>query len=132
MRGLFLRMVLATVIGLPVDAQDLSEGERVFQHRCAMCHGPDAKGAGPMAPVLLLQPADLTKLQSEADGQFPLMRVVWRIDGRDPLVSHGSPMPVYGDFFEGPEVILKTNSGELIKTSQPIVNLVAWLQSIQQ
>lgn len=132
MRGLFSGMLLATVIGLPVVAQDVSEGERVFQYRCAMCHAPDAKGEGPMAPVLLLQPTDLTQLQSDADGEFPLMRVVWRIDGRDPLVSHGSPMPVYGDFFEGPEVVLKTNSGQLIKTSQPIADLVAWLQSIQQ
>ncbi len=132
MRGLLRGMLLGAVIGLPAMAQDPSEGERLFQQRCAMCHGPDANGAGPMAPVLLLQPTDLTQLRRENDGEFPLMKVIWRIDGRDPLVSHGSPMPVYGDFFEGRDVSLKTSSGQPIVTSQPIVDLVAWLQSVQR
>lgn len=132
MRGLLGGALLAVMIGLPGAAQDLSEGERLFQHRCASCHGLDADGAGPMAPVLLLQPTDLTQLRRENDGEFPLARVIWRIDGRDPLVSHGSPMPVYGDFFEGRDVGLKTSSGQPILTSQPIADLVAWLQSIQQ
>ncbi|WP_324754497.1 cytochrome c [Roseovarius sp. Pro17] len=132
MRGLLRGILLAAIFGLPAMAQDPSEGERVFQNRCAMCHGPDANGAGPMAPVLLLQPVDLTHLRRDNDGEFPLQRVIWRIDGRDPLVSHGSPMPVYGDFFEGRDVSLKTSSGQPIVTSQPIVDLVAWLQSIQQ
>lgn len=36
-----------------------------------------------------------------------------RIDGRKPLVSHGSPMRIYGEFFE------------------PVVNLVVWLEGTQ-
>ncbi len=132
MPSLRIGMLLAMVIGLPAMAEDMSEGERVYQHRCASCHGVDADGAGPMAPVLLLQPTDLTQLQRANGDEFPLERVVWRIDGRDPLVSHGSPMPVYGDFFEGREVSLETSSGEPIITSQPIADLVALLQSIQQ
>ena len=132
MRGLRRGMLLAVIIGLPAMAQDLSEGERLFQHECATCHGLDAKGAGPMASVLILQPTDLTQLQRGNDNEFPIKRVIWRIDGRDPLVSHGSPMPVYGDFFEGRDVSLKTSSGQPIMTSQPIADLVGWLQSIQQ
>ncbi len=60
-------------------------------------------------------------------GEFPLIRVIKRIDGRDPLVSHGSPMPVYGDFFEGQDVSLKTAAGQPILTSRP----VAYLGSLQ-
>jgi hypothetical protein len=55
-----------------------------------------------------------------------------RIDGRDPLVSHGSMMPVYGDFFEGTDVATKAETGQPIMTSQPIVDLLAYLQSLQQ
>ncbi len=132
MSGLRIGMLLAVVIGLPAMAQDIAEGERLYQHRCASCHGMDADGAGPMAPVLLLQPTDLTQLQRNNGDEFPLQRVIWRIDGRDPLVSHGSPMPVYGDFFEGNDVTLKTESGQPIMTSKPIVDLVTWIQSIQQ
>ncbi|HEY9039326.1 MAG TPA: cytochrome c [Roseovarius sp.] len=132
MSGLRIGILTAMVIGLPAMAQDIAAGKDVYQHRCASCHGVEADGTGPMAPVLLLQPTDLTQLQRENGDEFPLKRVVWRIDGRDPLVSHGSPMPVYGDFFEGRDVSLKTSSGQPIITSQPIADLVAWLQSIQQ
>jgi len=132
MLGLRIGMLMAALIGLPAMAQDLSEGARLFQRNCATCHGLDAKGGGPTASVLILQPTDLTQLQRENDDKFPLKRAIWRIDGRDPIVSHGSPMPVYGDFFEGRDVSLKTSSGQPIMTSQPVADLVAWLQTIQQ
>ncbi|WP_113912635.1 c-type cytochrome [Roseovarius dicentrarchi] len=132
MKGLQTAILAAMIIAAPATSQDIAEGERVFQHRCASCHGLDADGNGPMAPVLLLQPTDLTQLQRGNGDDFPLKKVVWRIDGRDPLVSHGSPMPVYGDFFEGSDVTLQTASGEAIMTSQPIADLIAWIQSIQK
>ncbi|WP_108484785.1 c-type cytochrome [Oceaniglobus ichthyenteri] len=132
MLGFTKAMVLAICVATPAMAQDMAEGEQLFQHRCATCHGLSANGTGPMAPVLLIQPTDLTQLQQKNDGTFPVQRVVWRIDGREPLVSHGSPMPVYGDFFQGRDVTLKADTGQPIMTSQPIADLVAWLQSIQQ
>ncbi|MEI4262610.1 c-type cytochrome [Roseovarius sp. D0-M9] len=132
MRSLFAGVLLTTMVGWPATAQDVSEGKRLFESRCATCHGINADGDGPMAPALLLQPTDLTRLERKNDGQFPLKRVVWRIDGRDPLVSHGSPMPVYGDFFEGRNTVLKNTSGQSITTSRPIADLVVWLQSVQQ
>jgi hypothetical protein len=55
-----------------------------------------------------------------------------RIDGRDPLTSHGSPMPVYGDFFEGWDVAVKSETGQPIMTSLPIVDLLAYLGSVQR
>ncbi len=111
-------------------AQDAEKGGELYRHHCATCHGIDATGQGPMAGVLVIQPTDLTMLQ-EGDNEFPTERVVARIDGRDPLVSHGSPMPVYGPFFEGNEVELITPGGEQIMTSQPIVDLVEYLKSLQ-
>ncbi|SDC35496.1 cytochrome c [Ruegeria marina] len=111
-------------------AQDAAEGERLYMHHCATCHGIEATGQGPMAGVLIIQPADLTALQGE--GEFPVARVVQRIDGRDPLVSHGSPMPVYGPYFEGRDVAIKTQSGQPMLTSQPIVDLLAYIQTIQK
>ncbi|MFY2825857.1 c-type cytochrome [Ruegeria sp. MALMAid1280] len=111
-------------------AQDAEMGAELYQHYCATCHGIDATGYGPMAGVLVIQPADLTKLAGE-DGVFPTARVVARIDGRDPLVSHGSPMPVYGPYFDGQDTSMKTPEGQPILTSQPIVDLVAYLQTLQ-
>ncbi len=85
-----------------------------------------------MAGVLTIQPVDLTVLAAQNGGDFPLLRVVRRIDGRDPLVSHGSPMPVYGDFFEGDDTAMKTPSGQPLMTSGAIADLVAYLQGLQQ
>ena len=111
-------------------AQDVETGAELYQHYCATCHGIDATGHGPMAGVLVIQPVDLTKLADE-NGVFPTARVVARIDGRDPLVSHGSPMPVYGPYFDGQDTSMKTHEGQPILTSQPIVDLVAYLETLQ-
>lgn len=113
-------------------AENVDEGAALYRTHCATCHGIDMDGNGPMAGVLVIKPDNLLTLSQENGGQFPLVRVIKRIDGRDPLVSHGSPMPVYGDFFEGVDVALKTAAGQPIMTSQPVVDLVAYLQSVQQ
>ena len=122
----------ASLITGSAVAQDASAGAETYARHCATCHGVDATGAGPMAPVLVLQPPDLTALSARNNGVFPVQRVVMRIDGRDPLVSHGSPMPVYGDFFEGEELSLKTESGQPILTSPAVNDLVVYLQGLQQ
>lgn len=129
-----MRFLLAAALCLsqPVAAQDSAEGQRLFNLHCAACHGAAAQGNGPMAPVLLIQPADLTQMSAKSDGVFPVYRVVKRIDGRDPLVSHGSDMPVYGWFFEGTGVAIATESGQSVMTSQPVADLVAWLRSVQE
>ncbi|WP_170784053.1 c-type cytochrome [Ruegeria lacuscaerulensis] len=122
--------VAAGMMASQAGAQDVEEGAQLYQHYCATCHGIDATGHGPMAGVLVIQPADLTTLASD-DGTFPVARVVSRIDGRDPLVSHGSPMPVYGPYFDGQDTSMKTPQGQPILTSQPIVDLVAYLETLQ-
>ncbi|WP_170504670.1 c-type cytochrome [Ruegeria arenilitoris] len=118
------------VTAVQVAAQDVDTGAELYQHYCATCHGIDATGHGPMAGILVIQPVDLTKLAGE-DGVFPTARVVARIDGRDPLVSHGSPMPVYGPYFDGQDTSMKTPEGQPILTSQPIVDLIAYLETLQ-
>lgn len=117
--------------GLPALAQDVDVGAELYRVHCATCHGIEATGHGPMAGVLVVQPVDLTLLQQGNGGRFPTERVVMRIDGRDALVSHGSPMPVYGPFFEGEDMAIKAPSGQPILTSKPIVDLLAYLQSLQ-
>jgi mono/diheme cytochrome c family protein len=129
-----LTVILAAgVFAAPALAQDVAIGAAIYQENCATCHGIDAEGNGPMAPVLLVQPSNLTTLTQRYDGTFPVTRVVARIDGRDPLVSHGSDMPVYGEYFEGvQDVALKAETGQPILVSQPIADLVAYLRDIQQ
>ncbi len=125
--SLFVLMLLPSA----AIAQDADVGATLYDKHCAVCHGFEGRGNGPLAPALLLQPPVLRDLVQRY-GAFPMERVVMRIDGRDPLVSHGSPMPIYGPFFEGDSAPLKSETGQPIMTSQPIVDLVAYLQQIQQ
>ncbi|MFZ3581001.1 c-type cytochrome [Loktanella sp. DJP18] len=118
-------------LALPVAAQDADAGKALFQTHCATCHGVAASGDGPMANMLLVRPPDLTTLTQRYGGTFPIARIVMRIDGRDPLTSHGSPMPVYGDFFEGWDVAVKAETGQPIMTSVPVVDLLAYLAGVQ-
>ncbi|WP_353475335.1 cytochrome c [Salipiger sp. H15] len=124
--GAFLTVALHLGTAL---AQDADRGEALYVERCATCHGLDGRGDGPMAGVLMIKPVNLTELSAANGGSFPLERVVKRIDGRDPLVSHGSPMPVYGDYFGfDANAVL---SGE-VPTVQPVADLVAYLQALQR
>ena len=125
---LILSLILAAS---PALGQDAVRGKETYLRYCATCHGIDARGGGPTGAVLTLRPTDLTQLSAANGGTFPTIRVVMRIDGREPLVSHGSPMPIYGEFFEGRDVAMKAPNGMPILTSQPVVDLVVWLQSIQ-
>ena len=127
-----LPFVLMTTLGVPLAAQDAVQGEALFGFYCATCHGKEATGNGPMSPSLVVAPTNLTTLAARNDGVFPTTRVVMRIDGRDPLVSHGSMMPVYGDFFEGNEIFAQSETGQPIMTSQPIVDLLAYLETLQE
>jgi len=127
---------LPVVMGLlasPLAAQDADEGARLYQQHCATCHGAEATGDGPMAAALILQPPDLTALAAGNDGVFPTARVARRIDGRDPLVSHGSPMPVYGGFFEGDgQASIKAETGQPIVAAEQVVALTDYLRELQR
>lgn len=133
MRFLIGLTLTTCALGLPVYAQDADIGRSHYHTHCATCHGLEGRGDGPMSGVMTIKPVDLTELTAANGGTFPLERVVKRIDGRDPLVSHGSPMPVYGDYFEGTfDVPMKAPTGQPILTSQPVVDLVAYLREIQR
>ncbi len=125
-------MMAALCLPTGMMAQDTRLGQKTYERYCAACHGADASGDGPMRPVLTVAPRDLRGLAKDNGGAFPLARVVRQIDGRDPMLAHGDPMPVYGDFFEGRDVVLKIEEGAQIRTSKAVVDLVAYLQRLQE
>lgn len=125
-------LIVGGGFGAPLWAQDAQEGEALYQNHCADCHGTEVDGNGPLANAMIMKPKNLRLLAAENDGVFPTLKVVMRIDGRDPLVSHGSPMPVYGLYFEGNDTALKTAAGQPIMTSRTIADLVAYLTEQQQ
>lgn len=126
--------VIATLAALPAVAEtpDPLAGGALFGEFCAACHGETAEGGGLMAKVLTVAPPDLTRISDANDGVFPVFRVVRQIDGRDPLLAHGGEMPLFGEIFDFPHASIASEAGQPIITAQSIVDIVAWLKSVQK
>jgi mono/diheme cytochrome c family protein len=127
--ALVLAMILAAGAAA---AQDAESGAVLFQDHCATCHGTDAEGGGPMTAVLAVAPPDLTVLAGTNGGTFPLERVVRRIDGREEVLAHGGPMPVFGMILGGESGMVDAFDGTPVFTTRAVVDIAAWLQTVQK
>jgi mono/diheme cytochrome c family protein len=98
--AVLLALLLAPV---PTLAQiDSDFGRREYMSRCAVCHGVEGKGNGPLyaSGFLAKPPTNLTILAANNGGRFPLQRVFEIIDGRLSIPAHGPrDMPVWGDVY---------------------------------
>jgi mono/diheme cytochrome c family protein len=84
---------------VPVKMISSLEGKDLFHEYCAVCHGADAKGAGPAAEALKKRPTDLTQLARAHNGKFPTLEVQMAIKGNGGI-EHGTPdMPMWGSIF---------------------------------
>jgi mono/diheme cytochrome c family protein len=113
-------------------AQDAESGAVLFQDHCATCHGIAAEGDGPMTAVLSIAPPDLTVLAETNGGTFPLERVVRRVDGREEVLAHGGPMPVFGMILGGESGMVDAFDGTPVFTTRAVVDIAAWLQTVQK
>lgn len=104
MRNLTKISVVVATLSLPgtlFAQEDL--GKREYKANCAVCHGLEGKGDGPLAASLKQRVPSLTRLIKENDGIFPFERVYMTIDGtiEEPLPAHGTrDMPVWGDEYK--------------------------------
>ena len=82
-------------------AKDAKPGAALFRTYCASCHGPSARGDGPLAGQMRIRPPDLTLIARRNKGKWDGSNVERMIDGRQPVKGHGGPdMPVWGDVFK--------------------------------
>ena len=110
----------------PARLIDSSQGPDLYKAYCAVCHGSDAKGNGPLAKWLRTAPADLTRIASRNGGSFPLARVQGVISGAESMsAGHGTrEMPVWGPIFS--QVDRDQDLGRV-----RIDNLARYLESLQ-
>ena len=81
----------------PIETDRAERGKRLFRIYCTNCHGNTGLGDGPSADLLLVKPADLTRIRAENGGRFPFDEVLQKIDGRAEIESHGPrQMPIWG------------------------------------
>ena len=102
------------------------QGAELFKAYCAVCHGIDAKGNGPMARSLRTAPADLTGIAARNRGAFPAARVRQVISGEEALgAGHGTrEMPIWGPVFS--QIGRDQDLGRV-----RIDNLARYLESLQ-
>ncbi|MDH3645926.1 MAG: cytochrome c [Gammaproteobacteria bacterium] len=116
-------------ISQPVQAQQsevIDSGRTVFNRKCAVCHGLEGTGGGPLGAHLKKRPADLSHISRRNGGTFPFWSVYSTIDGRDEVGSHGSrEMPVWGT-----NEPTETTSGRL--TMGQILAIAFFLESLQE
>ncbi len=102
------------------------KGPDLYRSYCAVCHGADGHGRGPVASTLKVAPPDLTRISARHGGTFPRMRIEGIISGEVPVVKgHGTKeMPIWGPIFS--EVTRDQDLGRV-----RIDNLARYLESIQ-
>jgi mono/diheme cytochrome c family protein len=101
------------------------EGQDLYREFCAVCHGVDAKGAGPAASALKKTPTDLTLLARKNKGKYPTLAVQVSIKAGNGVIEHGTgDMPIWGKIFS--ETGQQRDLGEM-----RVLALVKYIEQIQ-
>ena len=117
----------ALTVADPVPYSKTASGKGLFMDHCASCHGSDARGAGPAAIALKVQPPDLTALAKTNHGKFPYEEVRKAITGENATTAHGSrEMPTWGAMF------LAMNGVNQKDAEQRITDLTEYIKSLQK
>ncbi len=144
MANKFLSVIAALGVGVlslsQAAAAEMSMGEFEFLNSCATCHGASGKGDGPANQLFLGGKApDLTVLQKNNGGVFPVQRVYDMIEGRQEtmMASHGTrEMPMWGQRYmrrtdEVPSFDPLTEEQKEIYVRTRILSLIEYLSTIQ-
>lgn len=115
-----------TIKHVPISRASATSGKEMYKSYCAVCHGTAAKGDGPAAPALKMQPTDLTLLAKNNDGKYPAAHVAAVIRGQADLTAHGSKdMPIWGPLFSS------ISQGHEAEVQQRVANLVDYINTLQ-
>lgn len=127
---------LAAALSIAVagaEAQEMGYGEAEYLNSCAVCHGFEGRGDGPLADELKRVPSDLTQVSRRNGGTFPYDHVSAVIDGRSVVLGHGErDMPVWGRQFLEDDTDLYGPAGGEIVTAERIHALTGYIQSLQR
>ena len=115
----------------PDEMPGARDGRGLYLENCAVCHGADGKGDGPMARAMAKAPANLTLISVRNGDRFPRARVLSTIDGYTKTDLSGPNMPEFGALLEGDLVPLDTGDGVMTPTPRKLVALLEYIESIQ-
>lgn len=130
-------LMVSCLSPVAVSAQDVGMGQAEYMSNCAQCHGVSGEGDGIIAGFLNSRATDLTILQANNGGVFPLQRIYELVDGTAISGIHGSrEMPAWGASYsrEAPEMLGFdfTDEDRDIFVRGRILALVEYLSTIQK
>lgn len=109
-----------------LDKAAAAKGRSTFERYCVSCHGPKARGDGPLAKDLRVPVPDLTTLAQRNGGTYPHDRVVRIITKGGEVRGHGTEdMPAWGTAFR------RTDGIETF-VDEAIRNVSQYLWSLQR
>jgi mono/diheme cytochrome c family protein len=136
-RFLTARVVLLACLGAALAARASAEqmklekpaaakGRITYQRYCVSCHGPEARGDGPLAKDLRVPVPDLTTLTTRNGGTYPFDRVVRIVTKGSEVRGHGTDdMPAWGTAF-------RRTVGTDTLVDEAIRNVTQYLRSVQR
>jgi mono/diheme cytochrome c family protein len=120
---------LSAAAVVPAQRKEVAHGRELYLDHCAVCHGRNGNGRGPMWRVLSTPPANLRRLSERYGNPLPTDQIASFIDGRADVRGHGPrDMPVWGSLVWQKE----PGEGTPGQVTPAIASLVAYLQSIQE
>ncbi|WP_068119200.1 c-type cytochrome [Tropicimonas marinistellae] len=131
-RGCAVLVAMSCAVAALSGAARAEPAPESYVDACAGCHGPDARGGGPKAAMLSVTVPDLTTLAARNGGTFDAVRVIRLIDGREGLSAHGGPMPMFGGLLTGRSAVIDGPDGSPVMTTEPILDIVMWLEMLQE
>jgi mono/diheme cytochrome c family protein len=134
MTGVLILSLLGLVAAQPAQnkktahltASNPVSGAQLYKRYCAVCHGNDLKGNGPVSPEFKNPPSDLTTLAQRHEGKFPDSYIQNVLQNGVKTPAHGdTEMPIWGPLFAS----IPGTDPELVKIR--IVNLTLYIKSMQ-
>ncbi|HKO05196.1 MAG TPA: c-type cytochrome [Candidatus Acidoferrales bacterium] len=108
-----------------LSASNSPSGEELYMQHCAVCHGSDLKGSGPI-PDPFRAPPDLTTLARRHGGKFPEAYVSDMLRNGVMMPAHGpAEMPIWGSDF----AVDRVGSAQ---AALRITNLTNYIKSLQE
>jgi mono/diheme cytochrome c family protein len=106
-------------------AEEDVSGADEFQRYCALCHGRDGRGLGPVSDAMTRPATDLTQIAKRNDGAFPFDKVAETIRHGGGIAEHTrSRMPAWGKIFSA--------GSDPARADSIVLEVTKYIQSLQE
>jgi mono/diheme cytochrome c family protein len=115
-------------------AQKIDFGRKLYETKCASCHGLKGRGDGPVKAWLTKSPPDLSALAKSNGGILPVEAMYSMIEGTKGPAVHGTrDMPIWGPAFrvEAAEYYIDTPYDPEVYVRSRILALIEYINRLQ-